>query len=324
MGGFIKNCICCGRMWPLGGGFSVVFFKRISLLFMVNIAVVALVSVLAFLLGLDKGYVNQMGLDYNALLGFCLLWGFAGAFISLLMSRFLAKSMMGVRLVSPNSSGKFGELARLVHDLARRSGLSHMPEVGYYEGAELNAFATGPSSRFALVAVSTGLLDRMDADSLEGVLAHEITHISNGDMVTMTLVQGVMNSFVLFFSRILAYAISSRTNENGRRDRNHFLEFALSMVFQVVFGLLASIVVGWFSRLREYRADEGGALLAGPAKMIRALQSLRASVTKEEGVGDYASAYKISGGSNLIRLFSSHPPLEVRIARLRELFGNNA
>jgi heat shock protein HtpX len=298
-------------------------FKRIVLFAVTNILVIATITIVLQVLGIGH-YITAAGLDYGALLAFCLVWGMVGAFISLGLSRIMAKWAMKVRVIDPRNPGEFRDLISKVHDLSQKAGLPAMPEVGIYDSADVNAFATGPSKRRSLVAVSTGLLQRMDRDQVEGVLAHEVAHIANGDMVTMTLIQGVINAFVMFFARVAAFAVTTalRRGEGGQGS-SHMLNFVLVMVFQIVFGLLGSIVVAWFSRLREYRADHGGALYAGKAKMIAALQGLQRTYGRAvQGEEEHASlnTLKISGKkpSGFAALMSTHPPLEDRIARLRE------
>lgn len=259
------------------------------------------------------------------LLVFSLLWGFGGAFISLFMSKFLAKRMFRLKMLDAGTSmGAEREVLTLVQNLSRNAGLPNTPEVGIYDSPEMNAFATGPSRRNSLVAVSTGLLNSMDRNQLEGVLAHEVAHIANGDMVTMTLLQGVINSFVLFFARIVSRLVASSMSSNNERG-SYWLEFALSQVFQIIFGMLGMIVLSFYSRAREFRADQGGARFASKDKMVSALQALQKQVglrangpVDGDAEGAFAS-FKISNRKvgGLTALFSTHPPLEVRIARLQ-------
>jgi heat shock protein HtpX len=271
-----------------------------------------------------KPYLNAYGLDYRSLMIFCLVWGMGGALISLSLSRVMAKWLMGVKVIDPNTHDP--ELSRLVstiHQLARDAELPAMPQVGIYESAEVNAFATGPTRRRSLVAVSTGLLNRMSQKELEGVLAHEITHVANGDMVTMTLIQGIVNAFVMFLARVLAFALSGvGRSRNQSSSGGSYMAYAMFVfLFEVVFMLLGSIVIFWFSRLREYRADAGGAHLAGKDKMISALVSLQSyqKIRDQKAEKPSFEAMKISTSnrSGWMKLFSSHPPLEERIARLQ-------
>jgi heat shock protein HtpX len=247
--------------------------KRIGLLVAVNILVMVTITTVLALLRVNR-YFPQGGLTGLAV--FCLIWGFGGALISLGLSRVMAKLMMGVRVIPPETNdSELRQLVETVHGLARAAGLP-LPEVGIYQSDEVNAFATGPSRSRALVAVSTGLLQRMGSREVEGVLGHEVTHIANGDMVTMTLIQGVINSFVLFLSRILAFVVSQALrSRDDRGGGGGALSYLLAIVFQVVLSILGSLVVFWFSRWREFRADAGGARLAGRQNMINALRALQ-------------------------------------------------
>lgn len=300
--------------------------KRILLLIATNVAIMFTLSIVFYLVsavfGIDVGYVSsQYGLNYTSLMLICLFWGMGGSLISLLMSKKMAKWMMRLQVIDPNrASGAELEIVNVVHNLARKAGISKMPEVAIYDNAEVNAFATGPTRNNSLVAVSTGLLHRMNKTEVEGVLGHEVAHIANGDMVTMTLIQGVINAFVMFFARILAFAVSNamRSNDEGPSP---LVEFGLIMLFQFIFGLFGMLIVAKFSRWREFRADAGGAKLAGRQHMIGALQALKgtvSSVNKEEAA---IASLKISGNSSkVMELFSTHPPLEKRIARLQQSF----
>jgi heat shock protein HtpX len=287
--------------------------KRIFLLIVTNLAVVAVLTIILGILGIGR-YTGPAGLDIRALAVFCLVWGMVGLFISLLMSRWMAKHAMGVRLVD----GRTGQeeldwLYRTVQRLTQQAQLP-MPEVGFYESAEVNAFATGPTRSRSLVAVSSGLLRGMRRDEVEGVLAHEVAHIANGDMVTMTLLQGVINAFVMFLARVIAFAIASRGN--SRDDRSPMMEFMIVIVLQIVFGILGSLITSWFSRQREFRADRGGAALAGRDRMIGALRRLAANRELIEPAHPELATLKISGAPGWAALFSTHPPLEARIAAL--------
>lgn len=290
------------------------WLKRVFLFALVNLLVVVTISITLNVLGI-RPYLSARGIDYGALLAFCLVWGMGGAFVSLALSRVMAKWMMGVQVVDPRTAGGgAAELVRTVHRLAERAGLPAMPEVGIYRSPEINAFATGPTKARALVAVSTGLLESMDAAELEGVLGHELTHVANGDMVTMTLLQGVINAFVMFFARVVAYAM---TRSRDDRDDSPMMRYFLTIALEIALSLLGSLVVAAFSRWREYRADAGGARLAGREKMIAALQELQRRFEPVDSQPAYAN-FKIAGKSGgLIALFASHPPLEKRIAALR-------
>ena len=289
------------------------FAKRIVLFLLVNILVLTTISIVMAVFNVQP-YLTQNGINYTNLMIFCLIWGFTGAFISLAMSRMMAKWMMGVKLIAPDTQEENTRwLVNTVHSLARRAGLSTMPQVGWYESPEVNAFATGPSKSRSLVAVSTGILNRMDRNQLEGVLAHEITHISNGDMFTLTLIQGVVNAFVMFFARIIAFAIA----QNVREDMRFMVRFAVTIVLDILLGILGSMVVAYFSRIREYRADAGGARLAGREKMVGALQSLMSTTQLIDTQHASMASMKISGGGGFWALLATHPPLEDRIQRLK-------
>ncbi|EQA55577.1 protease HtpX [Leptospira kmetyi] len=290
------------------------WFKRIGLFLLTNILVVVTISIITSVLGIGP-YLDANGINLSSLLVFCFLWGMGGAFVSLLLSKFMAKMMMGVQIIDPRSaSGVERELYSRVERLARAANLP-MPEVGIYHSPEVNAFATGPSKSSSLVAVSSGLLQVMDNAEVEGVLAHELAHVANGDMVTMTLVQGVVNAFVMFFSRIISYALSTMVKE----DLQYTVRLVANIVLSILFSILGSIVVAYFSRTREYRADAGGAKLAGRQNMIAALEKLRRTfdAPEDERGGDALATMKISGHSKWMALFSTHPPLEARIAALK-------
>lgn len=294
--------------------------KRVLLFLATNILVIATISIITSLLGLH-GYLTAHGLDYTNLAIFCALWGTAGAFISLFMSKFIAKMSQGIRIIDPHSATRDEQsLLEIVYSLARKAGLTTMPEVGIYYSPELNAFATGPSKNNSLVAVSSGLLASMNRNEIDGVLGHEISHVANGDMVTMTLIQGIVNAFSMFLSRIVAYAISTALRgQNERGEGISMLTYTiLTIVFDILFTLLGSIVVASFSRWREYRADAGGAQLAGRNNMISALQRLRSTMELEDDRAPAMAAFKISHRPSVMELFSSHPPLEKRIERLSQ------
>lgn len=297
-------------------------FKRISLFILVNILVLVTISIVLNVLNI-RPYITPYGLDYEALLAFCAVVGFTGAFISLALSRFMAKMMLGVRVIDSSSATKAFErdLVSTVHRLAQRAGLSKMPQVGIYNSPEINAFATGPTKSRALVAVSSGLLEQMDSSAVEGVLSHEIAHITNGDMVTMTLIQGVVNTFVMFFARIAAWAVSSAMSSRDREDNrgvSPVVHFVAVMVFEILFSLLGAVVVAYFSRIREFRADKGGSALSGKEKMIHALESLKRSTELVDTSHQSLATLKISGKTKgFLSLFATHPDLEVRIAALR-------
>lgn len=294
------------------------FLKRIGLFLLTNIAVVVTISILLNVLGV-KPYLTSQGLDYNSLLAFCFIWGLVGAFISLQMSRFIAKMSLGVRVIDPNNAGQYTPLVQMVTRLSQAAGLPAVPEIGVYDSPEMNAFATGPSKRRSLVAFSTGILGRMSQNELEGVTGHELAHIANGDMVTMTLIQGVINAFVMFLSRVIAFALTARGNDN--EERPTMSTYILIPILEIVFSFLGMIVVAWFSRKREFRADAGSARYAGREKMVAALEALQKAygnpVTAPQGENAMATM-KISGGNRgFLHLFSTHPPLEERIESLK-------
>lgn len=297
------------------------WIKRIGVFLVVNILVITTISLVLNLLGV-KPYLTANGINFESLIAFCLVWGMGGAFISLALSRMMAKWMMGVQVIDPNTQdSELRELVHTVHDLARAARLPVMPEVGVYDSPEVNAFATGPTKSKSLVAVSTGLLHRMNRDEVRGVLGHEVAHIANGDMVTMTLIQGVVNAFVMFLARIIAYGLTMARGQDGEDRQGSPLAFhAVTFVLEMVFMILGSMVVAWFSRYREYRADAGGARLAGRQNMIQALEGLRKTFDEVDPTEQPAvAALKISSRpGGFMRLFSTHPPLEERIERLKK------
>jgi heat shock protein HtpX len=300
--------------------------KRIIIYLAVNFIVVLTVSIIMNLLGIGN-YMTAQGLDYRSLLVFCALFGFAGSFISLQLSRWTAKRAMGVELIDPENPQGTSErlLADKIRSLCSRAGMDRLPEIGIYPSMEVNAFATGPSRSRSLLAVSAGLLQRMDDEAVEGVLGHEISHIVNGDMVTMTLVQGVANTFVMFFARVIAFAIDSflrgRDDREGRGGLGYFGYAIVVFLLESVLMILASILIFWVSRRREYRADAGSAKLSGPETMIHALESLQSSAGLVDNRQASLATLKINGraGGLVGLLFRSHPPLEARIRALREM-----
>lgn len=294
--------------------------RRVFLFILTNLLVLATISLVLNILGI-RYWIEASGINLEALLIFCLIWGMGGSFISLFLSKWMAKMAMGVHVINPRrATGAEAYLVETVYRLARQAGLKKMPEVGIYDSPEVNAFATGPTRNNSLVAVSTGLLQHMDSDEVEGVLGHEVAHIANGDMVTMTLLQGVVNAFVMFLSRVLAYVISMgmRSDDEEGAGFPYLIHGVLVMVFDILFTILGSLVVAWFSRYREYRADAGGAKLAGRSKMIAALERLKAYVERVDNHAPSFASMKISNKQGLLALFSTHPPLEKRIQRLKE------
>jgi len=289
---------------------------RIFLFLATNAAVLVLISVVFKVLGIDGILqANQVDLNLQALLVMSAVIGFGGSFISLALSKFMAKRSMGVQVIEQPRSQTEQWLVETVRRQAQQAGIG-MPEVGIFNAPEPNAFATGMSRNNALVAVSTGLLQNMNSDEVEAVLGHEITHVSNGDMVTMGLLQGVVNTFVIFLSRVIGHVVDRVVFKTERGYGPAY--FITSIVAQVFLSILASMIVMWFSRRREFRADAGGASLAGRNKMIGALQALQRAHEPQDLPGEFA-AFGISGGlkAGLGRLFLSHPPLEERIAALQ-------
>lgn len=295
--------------------------KRVFLFLSLNFLVILMISFLLNIFHI-KPYLSSYGLDPSSLILFCLIWGMGGAFISLALSRIMAKWMMGVQVIDPNTTDpELGKLISTIHALANRANLP-IPQVGVYRSNEVNAFATGPTQNRALVAVSSGLLHRMSEREVEAILAHEISHIANGDMVTMTLLQGVVNAFVMFLARILAFAASGLGKNRQNNSTGSILSYNMFVfLFEVVFMILGSLVIAAFSRYREFRADAGGAQLAGREPMISALQTLRALSEIRDSKADNPAiaAFKIShpGKKGFLRFFASHPPLEERIEKLR-------
>ncbi len=289
--------------------------KRILLFAATNIAVLLVLSVVCKLLGVDV-YMAQTGQDFTHLLVFAAILGFTGSLISLAMSKMVALRATGARIIDPANPGGPTErwLVETVHRLAAQAGIGK-PDVAIYDAPEMNAFATGMNRNHALVAVSTGLLQQMDRDEVEAVLGHEVAHVANGDMVTMALLQGVLNTFVIVLSRLIGRVVDQVVFKN---DRGPGMGYWITvMVLQVVLGILASMIAMWFSRQREFRADHGGATLAGRQKMIRALRRL-AGNPEPSTLPEQVEAFGISGrmADGLKRLFMSHPPIPERIAAL--------
>jgi heat shock protein HtpX len=286
--------------------------KRIFLFIVTNLAVVLVLGLVSRLLGVDR-FLTANGLNLGALLGFALVMGFGGAIISLLMSKPMAKWSAGVQLIEQPRNPDEAWIVETVRRFADKAGIG-MPEVGIFEG-DPNAFATGAFRDSALVAVSTGLLYNMNKEEVEAVIGHEIAHIANGDMVTMTLIQGVMNTFVVFLSRVIGYAVDSFLRKGDDENRGPGIGYYVSsMVLELIFGIVAAIIVAWFSRQREFRADAGSAQLMGRKQpMINALARLGGLHSAE--LPKSIAAFGIAGGIG--QLFSSHPPIEARIAALQ-------
>ncbi len=289
--------------------------KRIILFLATNLAIIVVLSITLRLLGFERILDEQgTGLDINSLLLFASVFGFGGSLMSLMMSKWTAKRFTGAQVIEIPRNAQEHWLVNTVQRQAKIVGIN-MPEVAIYDAPDINAFATGMSKNDALVAVSTGLLNSMNQDEAEAVLAHEISHVANGDMVTLALIQGVVNTFVIFLSRVIGHTIDRVV---FKTEQGHGPAFWITtIVAEIVLGVLATIIVMWFSRQREFRADAGGASLAGKNKMISALRRLQLS-RQEVHLPDQLAAFGISGkiGSGLASLFMSHPPLEERIAAL--------
>ena len=291
--------------------------KRVLLFIATNLAVVVVLSVVARLLGIDQ-YLAAQGGSYTGLLVFAALFGFGGAIISLLMSKWSAKRMMGVRVIDQPQNATEQWLVETVRAQAQQVGIG-MPEVGIFDSPDPNAFATGANRNAALVAVSTGLLQRMRRQEVEAVLGHEIGHVANGDMVTLALIQGVVNTFVFVLARVIGNFVDRAINRDSNGRGMGY--FATVMIAEMVLGLLASVIVMWFSRYREFRADHAGATLANRDSMIGALEALKRAHTAP--LPGQMAAFGISGGlgAGLKKLFMTHPPLDERIAALRNSRG---
>ncbi len=286
--------------------------KRIFLFLATNLAVILVLSVVLKLLGLDRAMVSQTGIDYGGLLAFSAVVGFTGAIISLLMSKSMAKWSTGAHVIEQPQNQAEAWLVETVRRLATKAGIG-MPEVAIYEG-EPNAFATGAFKNSALVAVSTGLLQSMNKEEVEAVLGHEVAHIANGDMVTLTLIQGVVNTFVVFLSRVVGTIVDRAVFKTERGTGPGY--FVTVIVCQIVFGILASMIVAWFSRQREFRADRGSAdYLGAPTPMINALRRLGG--LEPGALPQSIQASGITDKAGIMALFSTHPPIEQRIAALQ-------
>ena len=289
--------------------------KRIVLLIATNIAIMVVLSLVVSVLGLDQ-YLTQQGLNLPALLVFSAILGFGGSFISLLISKWMAKMSMRVHVIERPANETEQWLVSTVQRQAQAAGIG-MPEVGIFESPDPNAFATGANRNNALVAVSTGLLHNMRRDEVEAVLGHEVSHVANGDMVTLTLIQGVMNTFVFFLARVIGFVVDRVILKNERGAGLGYM--ATVIVAQIVLGILAGMIVAWFSRKREFRADEGGARLAGAPSMIGALEALK-RVHMPAALPEKMQAFGIRSGppQGFQKLFMTHPPLDERIAALRQ------
>ncbi len=288
--------------------------KRIFLFIVTNLAVVFVINITLRLLGVDRWLDETGGINFSALLVLSAVIGFAGSLISLAMSKWSAKRMVGAKVIENPIDPTERWLVDTVRKQAQAAGIG-MPEVAIYDAPDVNAFATGMNRNSALVAVSTGLLNNMTRDEAEAVLAHEVSHVANGDMVTLALIQGVVNTFVIFLARVVGFVVDRMILKNEREHGIGY--FVTTIVAELVLGVIASIIVMWFSRQREFRADAGGANLAGREKMIAALQRLQAVHETPTSLPSQMKAFGISGGGGISRLFMTHPPLEERIATLR-------
>ena len=287
--------------------------KRVLLLIATNIAIMLVLSIVVSVFGLDR-YLTQNGLNLGALLVFSAVLGFGGSFISLLLSKWMAKTAMGIQVIDQARNADEQWLVETVRRQAQSAGIG-MPEVGVFDSPDPNAFATGANRNHALVAVSTGLLRTMRRDEVEAVLGHEVSHVANGDMVTLTLIQGVVNTFVVFLARVVGYAVDKAVFKTERGTGPGY--FVTVIVCEILFGILASLIVAWFSRLREFRADAGSARLLGtPQPMIHALARLGGLVPGQLPQ-TFQSHGITGGGTGFMALFASHPPIEQRIAALQ-------
>ena len=293
---------------------------RIALFLLTNLAVILVASITLSLLGVSHFLEASGSLNLTNLLIFCFVFGMAGSVVSLFLSKFMAKKTTGTRLITQPANQQEAWLVQTVAKLAEKAGIG-MPEVGIFPSNQSNAFATGWNRNAALVAVSTGLLNRMSKDEVEAVLGHEIGHVANGDMVTLALVQGVVNTFVMFFARIAGHVVDRALNKDTDNAGYGWAFYVTTIVAEIILGILASALVMWFSRFREYRADEAGARLVSPQAMISALESLKAEQNLPNEMPATLTAFGINKGqaaSFMQKMFSSHPPLNERIAALQK------
>jgi heat shock protein HtpX len=293
---------------------------RIVLFLLTNLAVIGVASITLSLLGVGSYLEQGNNLNLANLLAFCLVFGMAGSFVSLLISKWMAKRSMGVQVIEQPQNASEQWLYSTVQELADKAGIG-MPEVGVFNSAAPNAFATGWNKNSALVAVSTGLLQRMNKDEVKAVLGHEIGHVANGDMVTLALIQGVVNAFVMFFARIIGNFVDKAVFKN--EDGPGIAFYVTTFVAEMVLGILASTIVAWFSRRREFRADEAGAALTSNAAMASALMRLKETYDEPSELSGELVAFGIGGEGKLSSLFASHPPLDDRIAALQNAAKNS-
>lgn len=292
--------------------------KTVFFFLLMNVAVIVMISAIFTIFHLEP-YITPHGVNLVSLLVFAAIIGFVGSFFSLLISKWTAKRIFRIRVISKSQTEQESFLLQIVSSLASRAGVG-MPEVGIYTSPEVNAFATGARRNRALVAVSSGLLESFSREELEGVLAHEMSHITSGDMLTMTLMQGVLNTFVIFVSRLLAFSAESALGRDSE-GINYFVYFVFSIVFEIIFGILAGLLLNAFSRHREFSADKGGAMFAGKSKMIAALQRLQQNAQRIDTSKKRASfsTMKIADKPSFLRWWRTHPSLEARIKRLQQL-----
>lgn len=289
---------------------------RIILFLGTNLAIMLVLGIVVSIFGLDRWAYSHTGMNLQGMLVMCAVFGMGGAFISLALSKTIARYSVGAQVITQPRGADEQWLLDTVRHHAQNAGIG-MPDVALYDAPEMNAFATGMSKNHALVAVSTGLLRSMNRDQISAVLGHEITHVANGDMVTMALIQGVLNTFVMFLARVIGGVIDSAMQGDRESNRGGGIGyFVIVVLLQFVFGILATIIVMWFSRWREFRADAGGARLGSRASMISALQTL-AGNQQATSLPKAVQAFGISGQSGVTRLFMSHPPIEERVAALR-------
>ncbi len=292
------------------------FIKRIFFFILVNVAVIAILMTITSVFGIEP-YLTPYGLNLTSLAIYAAIIGFTGSFISLFLSKWMAKTMMGVKVIKHPGNHEESKLVEIISRLAQQGGFT-MPEVGIYNSPEVNAFATGWGKNHSLVAVSAGLLQEMDANEIEGVLAHEMSHVANGDMVTMTLIQGVVNTFVIFAARAAAYAVQTALGKDNEAVGG-LSYWITSIIFEIIFGILASTIVFWFSRRREFAADYGAAQFVGKQKMIAALKRLQQLTDRIDPSQKSLATMKISDRpSGFMALFSTHPRLEQRIEALQK------
>lgn len=286
------------------------YLKRFGFFILTNVLVVTTIGIILKVFNVQP-YMTAYGVNYTSLLIYCFIWGMAGSFISLLLSRFMAKMTMGMKPLDQNDA-EYGWVVQRVYQYAKVAGISTMPEVCVYNSPEVNAFATGPTRNRSLVAVSKGLIQAMSREEVEGVIAHEVAHIENGDMVTMTLIQGVVNAFALFLAKIVSMALSNN------KDRRGWMDFMIQQALYMFFSFLGMFVISAFSRWREFRADAGGARLAGRNKMIGALEKLQSNYNRVDNGNASLATMKIAGLPKFTQLLSTHPTLESRIDALKK------